>query len=257
MRSRRGSQEEKEALPGHDEPPHLLLVFAVYDLPRSAPLTHEGLLDQVPDRTVVVEAQAIRVLRQPQPFTEKERVEEEVVQPARITHYIDDRALGLEIADPLHGLVAEIEVREEPRSEPANDQTEARQHGGLRVAPVAIPATAVLIRIWPGGCLASPAATSSAVRSTLEIGAGTSGGASDLLLEAAGGGDEGSGGCAAMLRAGLPEGQRTGNAAHSRGGGEGGDRPEDSLCWAPTHERAAALAAALCGLTSVRNAPAL
>ena len=87
-----GSQEKEQILAGQHVGADDLSVFAVLDLPWARTLQTEHDPQELMKRPVVVEMNRIREARQLQPVTKKECVEEEVVEPTRIAHHIDDAA---------------------------------------------------------------------------------------------------------------------------------------------------------------------
>ena len=90
-------------------------------------------VQRVAQRPVVPEADAVGEARQAQSFAAEQRVEQEVVEPARIAHHVHDRALLFEVAQPCDGCVVEVEVAEVARREPAEEQVEARRHRAERI----------------------------------------------------------------------------------------------------------------------------
>src|SRR4029450_6529617 len=70
---------------------------------------------RVAHRPVVPEPQPVGEARQPQPLAPEQRVEQEVVEPARIAHHVHDRALLLEPAEGLDRLVVGVEIGERGR----------------------------------------------------------------------------------------------------------------------------------------------
>jgi hypothetical protein len=82
---------------------------------------------------VVEEADAVCEAREAQAFAQEECVEEEVVEPARVTHHVHDRAALLEALEPPDGRFVEPEMREEARREAAEEQVEARRHRRERI----------------------------------------------------------------------------------------------------------------------------
>jgi hypothetical protein len=85
--------------------------------------------ERLEDRPVVVEADAVGEARQAKPLAQEERIEQEVVQAARVPHDVDDGAPGLEIPQALHGRLVQPDVAEETAREPAEEEIEARRHG--------------------------------------------------------------------------------------------------------------------------------
>ena len=65
------------------------------DLPRSTARAQERSPQQLEERAVVIETQTVGEARQAQPFAAEELVEEEVVEPARVAHHVDDGAAAL------------------------------------------------------------------------------------------------------------------------------------------------------------------
>ncbi|MBS1105398.1 MAG: hypothetical protein H6Q91_900 [Deltaproteobacteria bacterium] len=89
---------------------------------------------RLPERLVVVEADAVGEGREAQSVAQEEPIEEEVVEPARVTHHVDDAAGGLERAQSRDGGLVEGDLSEEASREPAEEEIEARRHRRQRIA---------------------------------------------------------------------------------------------------------------------------
>ncbi len=131
----RAQEEERAAAFAHrraDRP----AILAVLDLPRSPPCEPQRDRDQLEQRAVVVEADRVGEAREAQTMAKEEHVEEEVVEPARIAHHVDDAAAGLERLQALDHLGLEREMTEEASLEAAEDEVEAPRHRGAKGVPI-------------------------------------------------------------------------------------------------------------------------
>ena len=129
-----GPQEEEERFAGPGQLAHVaeraLWVSDGLDL---APGPEQS-TDRVEDRSVVVETNSVGEAREPETVSQEQRIEEEVVEPARIAHHVYDRALRFERPKPLDGRIVQTEVPEEPPGERMHRQVVAARHRRDRVA---------------------------------------------------------------------------------------------------------------------------
>ena len=127
-----GAQEKEETVSRGDVLADDLAVLGVLDLPRPCALQAEHHRQQLVERPVVVEVDRVGEAREPQAVSQEERIEEKVVEPARVAHHVDDTAPGLEGFQALHDRLVELEVLEEAVREGAEEQVEARRHRRAR-----------------------------------------------------------------------------------------------------------------------------
>jgi len=129
------AQEQEERFARPHELVHVLPAELVLMGPLRGPAQQaagaqapQGDRDGPVERTVMVEGHAVGEAREPQPLATEEPVEQEVVEPARVAHHVDQRALGLEGAQALDGLGLQVQVTEEAAAEPAEEEVEAGRH---------------------------------------------------------------------------------------------------------------------------------
>ena len=129
-RQPRGAQEQEQRLARTGDAPELSALPSSAGSPRprlrSARIKKAGTLRH--QRRVVPVADAVREGREPQPLAREQRVEQEVVEAARVAHHVHDGAARLELAQLRDGRLVEVEVLEEAPREPAEEQVEARRH---------------------------------------------------------------------------------------------------------------------------------
>jgi hypothetical protein len=130
----RGAQEQEHRLAGPRELPHPLPCLLQLAIPAALPGAAAAAPASEPQTqtfehgAVVVEVDAVAEARQAQTFAREERVEQEVVEPARVAHHVHDRASLLEGAQLGDGGVVQVEVPEVATCEPAEQQIEAGRH---------------------------------------------------------------------------------------------------------------------------------
>ena len=79
--------------------------------PRPRAQRAAAIAQRLEQRPVVVEADAVGEAREPQPLAQEQRVEQEVVEPARVAHHVDDAAARARARAAARPSLVEVEVR--------------------------------------------------------------------------------------------------------------------------------------------------
>ncbi len=124
-----GAQEEEERRPAPGERAYVLARLVAVERARLRAIPPHGDAQPLEQGAVVVEVDAVRERREPQSRALQDGVEEEVVEPARVAHHVDDAAPPLELTQAVDGVRVEIEVGEEAALEGPEEQVAARGHG--------------------------------------------------------------------------------------------------------------------------------